>query len=79
LFETETIEGKTVVKIIKAYEKEHGMPTRITEHEEPNEDINEAISKEEQREKSAEEEQPKTAENKNDKKSSDKNEPEEKA
>ena len=79
LFETETIEGKTVVKIIKAYEKEHGMPTRLTNHEEPNEDINEAISKEEQREKSAEEEQPKTAENKNDKKSSDKNEPEEKA
>ncbi|RUM66443.1 MAG: cell division protein FtsH, partial [Sulfurospirillum sp.] len=77
LFETETIEGKTVVKIIKAYEKEHGMPTRLTNHEEPNEDINEAISKEEKREKSAEEEQPKTAENKNDKKSSDKNEPEE--
>ncbi len=56
LFETETIEGKTVVEIIKAYEIEHNMESRLTEHEEPNEDINEAIDKEEQKRKESHEE-----------------------
>jgi cell division protease FtsH len=51
LFETETIEGKTVVEIIKKYEEEHGMESRLTDHEEPNEDINKAISKEEEKQK----------------------------
>ena len=51
LFETETIEGKTVVKIIKEYEKSHGMKSRLTNHEEPNDDINKAINKEEEKKK----------------------------
>jgi cell division protease FtsH len=53
LFETETIEGKTVVEIIKKYEEAHGMKSRLTDHEEPNEDINEAINKEEEKKKEA--------------------------
>ena len=71
LFETETIEGKTVVEIIKAYEKEHNMESRLTDHEEPNDDINEAIDKEEQKKKeSHEEKQPEGNETKNDTNSS---------
>ncbi len=49
LFKTETIEGKTVVDIIKKYEEEHGMESMLTDHEEPNDDINQAINKEEQK------------------------------
>ena len=71
LFETETIEGKTVVEIIKAYEKEHGMPSRLTEHEAANDDINEAIDKEEKRHKKSDE--PKNDETKADENPSDRN------
>ena len=62
LFKTETIEGKTVVEIIKQYEEEHGMESMLTDHEEPNDDINEAISKEEEKQKESHQEQ-KPAEN----------------
>ncbi len=51
LFETETIEGKTVVEIIRTYEEEHGLPSLLTKHEEANDDINEAIDKEEKKKK----------------------------
>ncbi len=54
LFETETIEGKTVVEIIKAYEEEKGMPSRLTTHEEATDDINQAIDKEEKKKKAEE-------------------------
>ncbi len=57
LFKTETIEGKTVVEIIKQYEEEHGMESMLTDHEEPNEDINKAISKEEEKHKESHETQ----------------------
>jgi cell division protease FtsH len=66
LFETETIEGKTVVDIIKKYEEAHGMESRLTDHEEPNEDINKAISKEEEKQKESKpdnESEEKTSEN----------------
>jgi cell division protease FtsH len=55
LFETEMIEGKMVVSIIREYEKEHNMPSLLTKHEEANDDINEAIDKEEQKRKEQEE------------------------
>ncbi len=49
LYETETIEGKQVVEIIKEYEKENGMQSRLKEHEGKNDDIEEAKKKEEEK------------------------------
>ncbi len=42
LFKEETIEGKKVVEIIKNYEEEMGMESRIVEHEAENSDIEES-------------------------------------
>ncbi len=68
LYETETIEGKKVVEIIKRYEKEHNLESRLTQHEEPNDDIFEAKSKEEEKEKEKpESNQDEKSENKDDK------------
>ncbi len=39
LFKEETIEGKKVVEIIKKYEEEMGIPSRLVEHEDENSDI----------------------------------------
>jgi len=47
LYETETIEGKQVVEIIKNFEKEHNLKSRLAEHEDANNDIKEALKKEE--------------------------------
>jgi len=47
LYETETIEGKQVVEIIRNFEKEHNLKSRIAEHEDANNDIKEALKKEE--------------------------------
>ena len=49
LYETETIEGKQVVAIIKAYEEEHNMKSRLTSHEGADEDIQKAKHKEEKK------------------------------
>lgn len=57
LFETETIEGKTVVKIIKKYEEEHGLKSRLARHEGADDDISEAIDKEDKK-KQEEEKKP---------------------
>ncbi len=50
LYETETIEGKQVVAIIKAYEEEHNMKSRLTSHKGADEDIQKAKHKEEEKE-----------------------------
>ena len=42
LYETETIEGAKVREIIKAYEDENNLPTRLDEKEDENSDIHEA-------------------------------------
>lgn len=42
LYETETIEGAKVREIIKAYEDENNLPTRLDEKEDKNSDIHEA-------------------------------------
>jgi cell division protease FtsH len=47
LYETENIDGKQVVDIIDTYEKEHNMESRLTTHENANDDIKEALKKEE--------------------------------
>jgi cell division protease FtsH len=47
LYETETIEGKQVVEIIKNFEKEHNLKSRLADHEDANNDIKEALKKEE--------------------------------
>jgi cell division protease FtsH len=51
LYESENIEGKHVVDIIKAFEKKNNLPSLLAEHEDANEDINkakeESIKKEE--------------------------------
>ena len=47
LYETETIEGKQVVEIIKNFEKEHNLKSRLADHEDANDDIKEALKKEE--------------------------------
>lgn len=47
LYETETIEGQQVVDIIKAYEKDNSMESRLTTHEDADEDIKEALKKKE--------------------------------
>ncbi len=46
LYETETIEGKQVVSIIEKFEKEHNMESRLKPHESANDDIKEALKKE---------------------------------
>ncbi len=45
LYETETITGEQVVQIIKAYEEENNMPSRIVPHEDADEDIKQAKEK----------------------------------
>jgi len=45
LYETENIEGKQVVEIIKAYEIENNMPSLLAVHEDENEDIAKAKEK----------------------------------
>ncbi len=47
LYETENIDGKQVVDIIEKFEKEHNMKSRLTTHESANDDIKEALKKEE--------------------------------
>ena len=42
LYETETIEGVKVREIIKAYEEQNNLPTRLDEKEDENSDIHEA-------------------------------------
>jgi len=42
LYESENIEGKQVVEIIKKFEQENNLPSLLTEHEEENADIIEA-------------------------------------
>ncbi len=48
LYETETIEGTQVVEIIKAYEKEHNMKSRLADHEDADKDIQVAKNKEDE-------------------------------
>ena len=55
LYETETIEGKKVVEIIKNYEEKNGMKGRLKEHESANDDIKEALKKDQEKEKPIEE------------------------
>jgi len=50
LYDTENIDGKQVVDIIKAYEKENNMTSLLATHEDANEDIVKAIEKEEKKE-----------------------------
>ena len=45
LYKTETITGEQVVEIIKKYEEENGLESRLTTHEDADEDIKEAINK----------------------------------
>ncbi len=66
LFKTETIEGKQVVEIIREYEKEHGMKSKLADHEEEDDDIREAKAKREERKESEEES---SSESKEDRKS----------
>ena len=49
LYETENIDGKQVVDIIKAYETSNNLPSLLAEHEDANEDIAKAIEKEEEK------------------------------
>ncbi len=55
LYETENIDGKQVVDIIEKFEKEHNMKSRLTTHESANDDIKEALKKEEDKTQSKEE------------------------
>jgi len=45
LYKTETITGEQVVDIIKKYEEENGLESRLTTHEEADEDIKKAINR----------------------------------
>ncbi|MCH9812957.1 MAG: ATP-dependent zinc metalloprotease FtsH [Epsilonproteobacteria bacterium] len=54
LYETETIEGKQVVEIIKNFEIDNNMESRLTTHESADDDIQEALKKEEKKNKSEE-------------------------
>ncbi len=47
LYETENIDGKQVVDIIKKFEQDNNMESRITKHESEIDDIKEALKKEE--------------------------------
>ncbi len=60
LYETETIEGSQVVEIIKAYEKEHNMKSRLTEHEDADKDIQVAKHKEDIKEDEPKDDQTKS-------------------
>ncbi len=57
LYETETISGEDVVKIIKAYEEEKGMESSLTSHKDENEDIKEAKESHKQQEQTKENEE----------------------
>ncbi len=45
LFETETLEGKQVVEIIRKYEQDNNLPSRLSESEDENEDLKRAKEK----------------------------------
>ncbi len=47
LYETENIDGNQVVKIIEKFEEKNDMKSRLTTHENANDDIKEALKKEE--------------------------------
>ncbi len=47
LYETETIDGDQVVKIIDEFEKKNGLESRLATHDEADRDIKEALKKEE--------------------------------
>ena len=55
LYETETMEGKKVVEIIRNFETRNNMESRLKEHQDVNDDIKEALKKEEDKEKNKEE------------------------
>ncbi len=61
LYETETMEGKKVVSIIKEFEEKNNMESRLKEHTDANDDIKEALKKEEAKDKKKEETKPKDA------------------
>ncbi len=63
LYETETIEGKQVVDIIKKYEKEHNMKSRLTDHEDADEDIKVAKQKDDTKQDEPKDERTKTDNN----------------
>ncbi len=57
LYETETMEGKKVVSIIKNFEEKNNMKSRLKEHTDANDDIKEALKKEEAKAKPKDESQ----------------------
>ena len=52
LFETETLEGKQVVKIIKQYEQDNNLQSRLSNSEDENEDLKKAKEKKDKRNES---------------------------
>ncbi len=59
LYETETIDGKQVVKIIKEFEKENDMESRLADHIGADDDIKEALKKEKLKREQAKKEEKK--------------------
>jgi cell division protease FtsH len=76
LYETETMEGKKVVSIIKDFEEKNNMESRLKEHTGVNDDIKEALKKDEAKDKKKDEAKPKD-ENAENKDAKDKDEPKE--
>lgn len=68
LYETENIDGKQVVDIIEKFENKNNMESRLTTHEGANDDIKEALKKEEDKTQSKDEKKDNEPTKENDKK-----------